>query len=98
MRKKQKRSRKATRKLETRIFCGTFIFIVIAYMLFVTFYIDPKWDARMEKELIPVEKIIEEGNQKDEGYRREREKEIEEGEKLKCPDNYGQMLGGDCDE
>lgn len=96
--KKQKRSKKETRKLETRIICGLFIFIVIAYMLFVTFYIDPKWDARMEKELIPVEQIIEEGNQKDEGYRREREKEKKEGEKYKCPDNYGEMIGGESHE
>lgn len=98
MRKKQKRSRKATRKLETRIFCGTFIFIVIAYMLFVTFYIDPKWDARMERELVPIEQVIDEGNQKEDGYRRERKKEKEEGEKLKCPDNYGEMIGGEYNE
>lgn len=96
--RKQKKNKKTTRKLETRIFCGLFIFIVIGYMLFVTFYIDPKWDARMEKELIPVEKIIDEGNQKDEGYRLEREKEKEAGEKLKCPDNYGEMLGGEYNE
>ena len=96
--RKQKRSKKATRKLETRIFCGLFIFAVIAYMCFVTFFIDPKWDARMEKELIPVEQIIDEGNQKDEGYRQEREKEQREGEKLKCPDNYGEILGGETNE
>ena len=92
------RKKNRTRKLEARIFCFLFIFIVIGYMLFVTFYIDPKWDARMEKELIPVEQIIDEGNQKDEGYRLEREKEKEAGEKLKCPDNYGETLGGETNE
>lgn len=96
--KTQKRTKKATRRLEARIFCGLFIFAVIAYMCFVTFYIDPKWDNRMEKELVPIENVIDEGNQKDEGYRLEREKEKEAGEKLKCPDNYGEMLGGEYNE
>ena len=52
----------------------------------------------MKQELVPIEQVIEEGNQKDEGYRREREKEIKEGEKTKCPDNYGEMIGGEYNE
>lgn len=96
--KKQKRSNKSTYIRNLKISFLLFIVLVIGYMLFVTFYIDPKWDARMERELVPIERVIDEGNQKDEGYRREREKEKKEGEKYRCPDNYSQMLGGDCDE
>ena len=100
MRKQMKnKNKKETGKLEVTICCFLFIFITICYMLFVTFFIDPKWDSRMEQEIVPIEQLIDEGNQKDEGgYRYEREKEIEEGEKLKCPDKYGEMIGGDYNE
>lgn len=96
--KTQKRTNKETGKLAVTICCSLFIFMLIGYMLFVTFYIDPKWDSRMKEELVPIEQVIEEGNQKDDGYRIEKETEIKEGEKTTCPDNYGEMIGGDYNE
>lgn len=96
--RKQKKTKRNSYKRNLQISFILFVILVIGYMMFVTLYIDPKWDARMEKELIPVEQIIEEGNQKDEGYRREREKEKKEGEKYRCPDNYGEMIGGETHE
>ena len=98
MRKKQKRSNKDTYTKNLKISFILFIILVIGYMMFVTLYIDPKWDQRMEKELVPIEQVIDEGNQKEQGYRLEREKEKKEGEKYRCPDNYRQMLGGETNE
>lgn len=96
--KTQKRTNKETGKLAATICCGLFIFMIIGYILFVTFYVDPKWDQRMEKELVPVEQVLDEGNQKDDGNLREREEEIEKGEKTTCPDNYSEMIGGETHE
>lgn len=96
--RKQKKTKRNSYKRNLQISFLLFIIIVIGYMIFVTFYIDPKWDQRIQQELVPIEQVIEEGNQKDEGYRREREKEIKEGEKTKCPDNYGEMIGGEYNE
>lgn len=96
--RKQKRSKNNKYKRNLKITFVLFMVMVIGYMLFVTLYIDPKWDQRMERELVPIEQVIDEGNQKDEGYRQEREKEQREGEKLKCPDNYGEILGGETNE
>ena len=92
------KNKKETGKLEASLCCFLFIFILIGYMLFVTFYVDSKWDARMDRELVPVEQVLDEGNQKDEGYHREREEEIQKGEKTTCPDNYGEMNGGEYNE
>ena len=96
--RKQKKTKRNSYKRNLQISFILFIILVIGYMMFVTLYIDPKWDQRMEKELIPIEQIIDEGNQKEQGYRLEREKEIKEGEKTKCPDNYGEMIGGETHE
>ena len=98
MKKQQKRRNKSTYNKNLFLSFLIFMIIIIGYMLFVTLYVDPKWDQRMKKELVPIEQVIEEGNQKDEGYRLEREKEIKEGEKTKCPDNYGEMIGGETNE
>lgn len=96
--RKQKKIKRNSYKRNLQISFILFIILVIGYMMFVTLYIDPKWDQRMEKELIPIEQVIDEGNQKEQGYRLEREKEIKEGEKTKCPDNYGEMIGGETHE
>lgn len=96
--RKQKKTKRNSYKRNLQISFILFIVFVIGYMMFVTLYIDPKWDQRMEKELIPIEQVIDEGNQKEQGYRLEREKEIKEGEKTKCPDNYGEMIGGETHE
>ena len=96
--RKQKKTKRNSYKRNLQISFILFIILVIGYMMFVTLYIDPKWDQRMEKELIPIEQVIDEGNQKEQGYRLEREKEIKEGEKTKCPDNYGEMIGGETHE
>ena len=45
MRKKQKRSKTNLYTRNLKISFLVFIILVIGYMMFVTFYIDPKWDT-----------------------------------------------------
>lgn len=90
-----KKNTKETRNYETKEnpIWGVILFILFfggmtAFFCYSQFVVTPRWEQRMEKELIPMEEYKEnlEKEIQEENY--EKEKEAEESTRYLCPDHF----------